>query len=183
MSDIFFKIQHRGELVKLLDYFNLPYKVAEIGVAEGRFSLEIFNWGVSELYLVDLWETMPFIEGCGSFDQEWHDKNYKNVCKLFENEKNVSILKGFSHKMAELIPDGSLGLVYLDGDHSYNGTKADLKYWWPKLCDGGILACHDYNETYGVKRAVIEFVGGEGKVTEIPENGDPENVGCWVRKI
>lgn len=176
-------IQYRGQLGKLLDYFVLPRKVAEIGVAEGRFSLEMHKWDVDELYLVDIWEEIPFIDGCGSFDQSWHDINYKKVCNLFKGDKNVLILKGFSHKMAKLIPDNSLGLVYLDGDHSYQGVKADIKAWWPKLVGGGIMGFHDFgNLAYGVNRAVIEHMKGEQNVNVIKEDGNTENIGAWVKK-
>ena len=33
------EIKYRRDLGKLLDYFVLPRKAAEVGVAEGRFSL------------------------------------------------------------------------------------------------------------------------------------------------
>lgn len=179
-----FKIQYRGELNKLFDFYSLPKRVAEIGTAEGRFALEMYNWGVNELYLVDIWETMPFIEGCGSFEQSWHDDNYKKVKELFHDKENVRITKGFSHKMSELIPDEHLGLVYIDGDHTYSGVKADIKYWWPKLCEGGIMAFHDYmNGSYGVQRAVTEHMQGEANINIIEENGQHENMGAWVRKL
>jgi predicted small metal-binding protein len=177
------KITNRVELLKLLDHFELPRVVAEIGVAEGRFSKELYDAGVDALYLVDIWENVPFIEGCGSFDQSWHNANYESVKELFKYKTDVSLLKGFSHKMAELIPDGSLSLVYIDGDHTYNGCKADIKVWLPKLCAGGVLAFHDYaNPTYGVKRAVIEHVQHEHLVNIIEEDSKLENIGAWIRK-
>jgi hypothetical protein len=177
-------IKKRADLYKLLDEYNLPKTVAEIGVAEGRFSQEIYNnWGVDRLYLVDLWETMPFVDGCASFSQEWHDKNYENVIKHFSEKKEVTILKGFSHKMASFIGNETLGLVYIDSDHSYNGAKSDIQYWWPKLVNGGIMAFHDYGDyNYGVNRAVIEFVKGEVNVNRIEEDGKTENIGAWIRK-
>jgi hypothetical protein len=154
------RISFRRDLVKVLDYFNLPRTVAEVGVAEGRFSEEIYSWGVELLFLIDIWEK-----------------------DLFRDKENVKILKGFSYKMADLIPDESLGLVYIDGDHSYEGTKTDIKYFWPKLKQGGIMAFHDYaNLDYGVNRAVIEFIGGEEFVNVIDENGVKADIGAWIRK-
>ena len=42
------------------------------------FSLEILNWGVSKLYLVDIWESKPFY-GDAASPQDWHDKNYREA--------------------------------------------------------------------------------------------------------
>lgn len=176
-------IQHRGELCKLLDGFLLPRKIAEVGVAEGRFAEEIYRWGVSELYLIDIWEKVPFIEGCGSFEQSWHNTNHEEVKERFKDKEEVVILKGFSHKMAELIPDNHLGLVYIDADHTYNGVKADIQVWMPKLVKGGVMAFHDYmNPSYGVQRAVTEFMGGEGGINIIKEDDKIENMGAWIQK-
>jgi len=176
-------IDFRRNLNHLLDEYKLPRIVVELGVAEGRFSEEMFNWGLDGLYLVDIWERMPFIEGCASFDQKWHDDNYKRVCDLFINKPNVIIFKGFSHKVSEQIPDKSVGIVYVDGDHTYQGCKSDISSWWPKLVDGGVMAFHDYgNSDYGVQRAVIEHMKDESLINIISEDNSPANIGAWIRK-
>ena len=33
--------------------------------------------------------------------------------------------------------------VYIDGDHSYNGAKADYELFWPRLKKGGFMIFHD----------------------------------------
>lgn len=35
-------------------------------------------------------------------------------------------------------------MVFIDGDHSHEGCKADIQAWIPNLKAGGILAVHDY---------------------------------------
>jgi hypothetical protein len=180
------QIKNRGELIKLIEYFSLPKVAVEVGVAEGRFSRQLFDSGFDILYLVDLWEEIPFIDGCASFSNEWHDENYRTVLDIMKDgiaQEKVVALKGFSHKMAPFVSDNSCGLVYIDADHSYQGTKSDIKVWWSKLAPGGIMAFHDYaNPDYGVNRAVIEFVQGEHNVNRIEEDGRIENIGAWIRK-
>ena len=34
--------------------------------------------------------------------------------------------------------------MYVDGDHSYVGAMQDMRFWWPKVRHGGVLAGHDY---------------------------------------
>jgi predicted O-methyltransferase YrrM len=47
-------------------------------------------------------------------------------------------------------------LLFIDGDHSYEGCSADLKTWLPFLRLGGWVAFHDSSEA-GVVRAIDEF--------------------------
>lgn len=178
------KIETRSKLPQLLDHLKLPRIIAEVGVAEGIFSQEIFGWGVEKLYLIDIWEKVPFIPGCGSFEQEWHDKNYERVKDLFGDKKNVVMLKGFSYKVAEQIPDESLGLAYIDAGHDYYSVKADAYTFWDKLVPGGIMAFHDYaNPEYSVWRAVWEIAADKNReINLLPENWDIVNIGCWIRK-
>lgn len=67
-------------------------------------------------------------------------------------------------------------MVFIDGDHSYEGCKGDIEAWLPNIKPGGILAVHDYKKatlTYdedtcphprpwpGVDRAVDELLVGK----------------------
>lgn len=177
------QINHRSDLNLLLKEYNMLDNVAEIGVAEGRYSLEILNWGVKKLYLVDIWETMPFY-GDAAFNQNWHDKNYKEVQERVQDFKDkVIFLKGLSVDMAIHIEDKSLGMVYLDACHTYEAVLKDLTAYLPKLRNGGIMAGHDFlGKDYGVEQAVIEFGNTHNfKINTIPENS-PENASFWFQK-
>lgn len=37
-------------------------------------------------------------------------------------------------------------LVYIDGEHSYEGCAGDIAAWLPNLVPGGLLAIHDYKK-------------------------------------
>lgn len=65
----------------------------------------------------------------------------------------------------------SLDLVFIDGDHSYEGAGGDVAAWWPTLRPGGIMAGHDYTFTWpGVVQAVNEFAISNGiRVDFTPE--------------
>jgi hypothetical protein len=180
-------VQHRVQLVSLLKERNLPLVAVEVGVAESRFSEELMNAGLDKLYLVDIWQKVPFITGCASFEDSWHKSNEEQTREKFKKEikdGSVVMLKGFSYQMAKHIPDNSLGLVYIDCDHTYNGVRTDIDYYLPKLVKGGIMAFHDYdksNTSYGVVGAVNDFTKGHG-IVEIHEDGRPENMGAYFIK-
>lgn len=38
-------------------------------------------------------------------------------------------------------------LVFIDGDHEYEGVKKDFEAWYPKLIDNGTIAFHDAGRT------------------------------------
>jgi hypothetical protein len=57
-------------------------------------------------------------------------------------------------------------MIYIDGDHSYEGCKKDLEIAYKKCKSGGYIMGHDYEMNmkkatreyfFGVKRAVDEF--------------------------
>jgi Methyltransferase domain len=68
-----------------------------------------------------------------------------------------------SKEAAAYVPDGSLDFVFIDADHSYEGCKADIQAWLPKLKPSGFISGHDYDNTdfpcFGVKQAVDEIFG------------------------
>jgi len=176
-------IECRRDLVELMKDLKLPLIAAEVGVADGLFSQELLTKGIEKLYMVDLWERVPFIDGMASWDDDFHANNYKEAMERVEDFKDkVVVLKGFSYKMAKEIEDESLGLVFIDGDHTYLGVKCDIEAYYPKLVKGGIMAFHDFgNEVYGVNRAVQEFTKNEG-INILLENGEPSLWSAYIIK-
>lgn len=174
------EIKYRADLYKIID---LKLPAAEIGVAEGQFSRDILNWGVSKLYSIDAWTTFAGQKGDGGFDQEWHNMNYEKAKLLLKpfGERSV-ILRGKSVEMSRQLEDDSLGFVNIDCDHSYEGVKGDINAYWPKLKVGGVMAFHDFeNLMYGVKDAVYEFSKGKYEIYLLPEN-KPEDAGAYLIK-
>lgn len=174
------EIKHRIQLPQLLKELGLPSIGVEIGVAEGFSSKDFLENGLEKLYSVDPWRKLDQA-GDGGFDQEWHDKNYKDAVKrLAPFKERSTILRGLSSEMVSKFNDNSIGLLYLDGDHSYEGVMNDLKIWFPKVVSGGVIAGHDYLMTqYGVNRAVHEFAPTQ--VFLIPEHKN-EDAGFYFIK-
>lgn len=178
-------IKYRRDLHLL---FPGPGKAAEIGVAEGNFSNDMLLWktggrnAVTRLWMVDRWKSVPTQLGDAANPQQWHDDNLFRVMERTEQfGRRASILRGDSVLMAAKVQDGSLVLLYIDGDHSKNGVMADLMAWCPKVMEGGFVALHDYlNPSYWVKEAVREYVEGSWEVHVIPED-KPEDAGAWFQ--
>lgn len=170
-------VKYRNQLPQLLKDLKLPLIGAELGCAEGYFSNDLLSGGLETLYMVDAWATLD-VKGDGASPQEWHDKNFRDaLARVRKHGERAVVLRGLTTDMAELVPDGSLGLLYLDAGHDYKSVLTDLQTWFPKLCNGGICAGHDYeNNAYGVKQAVRDFTNGKFRVYTIPEN-KPDDAG------
>lgn len=52
-----------------------------------------------------------------------------------------------------------VNVLFIDGDHTYEGCRKDIENWYPQMADNGVMLFHDCDETSpGVVQAVKEFV-------------------------
>lgn len=174
-------IQHRQDLWQVI---TVSGHAAEIGVAEGYFSADILAWPLKFpiLYMVDRWACVPAQRGDASNPPEWHEQNYQAARERVEKHfPRPCFLRGDSVEKSRLVPDHSLAFLYIDGDHSYEGVKADLAAWAPKVVPGGVIGFHDYeNPAYGVKPAVQEFCTVRGLYIHLLPEYKIEDAGAWV---
>jgi len=50
-------------------------------------------------------------------------------------------------------------VIFIDGDHTYEGCKADIENWYPQMAKHGVMLFHDCDATSpGVVDSVAEFV-------------------------
>ncbi len=75
--------------------------------------------------------------------------------------RRARIIRSESVKAATVIADGSVDMVFIDANHSYESVKSDIEAWLPKVKPGGIIGGHDFaHPRYaGVKQAVVEAFG------------------------
>ena len=69
-----------------------------------------------------------------------------------------SLIKTHRGRSAEVAADWSqpIDLLFIDGDHSYEGCSTDLQAWLSHVRPGGWIAFHDSSEA-GVERAIAEL--------------------------
>jgi hypothetical protein len=135
----------------------------EIGVWRGDFSQQILEvTRPRRLVLIDPWQYVPGTNWYGRIgSQERMDALHEFVANRFNGHGQVEIVRARSADAASAFPDGSLDWVYVDGDHSYEGARDDLRTYAAKVRPGGLLAGDDYRDVAGrdgVKRAVDEFL-------------------------
>jgi hypothetical protein len=79
----------------------------------------------------------------------------KDIAKKY-NDRLIPI-QGYSYEVADQIPDNTIDIVFIDGDHSYEGVKKDIHAYRPKLKSTGLLTGHDIDYP-GVNKAVNELI-------------------------
>jgi len=131
---------------------------AEIGVCEGYNARDIMdNLNIKELYLIDPYEEYKDLNDLNP-QMDWAEKKARRM--LYKYEHYCKWIKKYSANAVKEIP--MVDFVYIDGNHAYNFVKEDIKLYWNKLNEGGVLAGHDIEngncqEHDGVTKAVINF--------------------------
>jgi hypothetical protein len=151
---------------------------AEIGVWRGRFSADILAVvRPKTLHLIDPWEFMAdkgdsIYGGMIAEQQADMDAIYNAVMQRFARQVSagtVVVHRALSAAAATKIDDGSLDWIYIDGDHSYEGTRTDLESFAPKMRAGGLITGDDYRRSgmaAGVRKAVDEFIAAGSATLE-----------------
>lgn len=148
---------------------------AELGVFRGEASKIIHSIAPEKkLYLFDTFEGFPteFIENRGD-THRFKDTNLEIVEKNIGNLDNIIIRKGIFPETAKGLESETFSFVYLDAD-LFKSTLEGLKFFYPRISEGGYLFIHDYHNpresNAGVLRAVRKFMRDKKeKILEIPD--------------
>lgn len=144
---------------------------AEIGVFKAVFSDVLCKeLQPSQLVLIDLFSGIT-----NSGDQDGNNMETINIGHVYKHLMDVSrqfpslqVKKGDSSSILHTFPDNTFDMIYIDGDHSYEGVKKDLQASIYKVKPGGWIMGHDFginpektknHYDFGVEKAVIEFCG------------------------
>jgi predicted O-methyltransferase YrrM len=82
--------------------------------------------------------------------------------QFFETEGLDTVgnfIQADANDIAKTWDKGKIALIFIDGNHSYEGCKADILSWLPHLKPGGAMLFHDYDiSSPGVIQAVDELI-------------------------
>lgn len=152
----------RNDLASL---FAVPYGYrcgAEIGVADGRYSLTLCESILGlRLFCVDPWQAYHGNPRGGP--QPQHDKNLA-LARVVLAPYDVALIQAYSMDAVRNVPPASLDFVYIDGNHGFDYVMQDLIEWSKRVKSGGIVAGHDFYdfEHAGVIAAVVAYTAAHG---------------------
>ena len=105
----------------------------------------------ARVYCVDPWNNYGMSEGPRD--------TYQTFLRNTEHRKAViTPLRAWSLDAAADFHEPSIGLIFIDGDHSRDAVVADLRAWLPLVRAGGWVALHDSGWADGVQHAIATIV-------------------------
>jgi len=137
-------------------------RFVEVGVFAGANFRNMIQSNFDQGVAVDLWksETDDI-----KTPQETMDAFYQSLLQLSQENHKVTVHRMSSEEASKLYSDNHFDFVYLDANHTYDGVKSDIQFWYPKVKRNGIISGHDYKTKRirpgvicEVPRAVNEFV-------------------------
>lgn len=176
-------VKQRG--LAVFRHMPLNGHMAEVGVLVGKLSNFVLSHRSDiRLTMVDSWAP-----SCDQPEQykrtgdthAFHDQARVDMHKrealrrVAPYSDRTRILHMASLEAASQVEDGSLDLVFLDADHSYEGVCEDIRAWLPKVRKGGFIGGHDYQNDnagfkFGVTEAVDKWAGSTGRDIETDLN-------------
>jgi len=144
-------------------------RILEIGVFKGDF-LEylVTSCRTASIDAVDLFEGISCSGDVDGNNVVYYDigMSYLELVEKYREMPSVKVHKSNSISFLQNKEDNTYDIIYIDGDHSYNGVKQDLINAFSKIKNGGYIMGHDYEMNmekaknvynFGVKEAVDEF--------------------------
>jgi len=123
--------------------------IVEIGGFQGRTSIQLANNCDYHVYVIDSWNGNKVDEGV------YLNKNvFDSNIKAFNLSDRVTGIKGYSVDILKTW-NKPIGLLFIDGCHTYKAVKNDTK-WIEYVIKGGFIAFHDYSDQY--KDRVVKAV-------------------------
>lgn len=157
----------RQELIWLAQMARRSPTILEIGSWKGRSTRALADHCPGVVYTVDLWkdpeedvdQTNPELQERGpeAIRTEWQE----NLRDLLD-AGGVVLINEHSPALAAVTRYvEAVDLLFIDGDHSDGGCRADIEAYGPLVRKGGVLSGHDYGEKKhpGVRRAVDAIFG------------------------
>ena len=107
------------------------------------------NISEPKVYCVDTWQNDAMTEGLRDTYQTFLDntKNWSNI---------VLPVRGNSQSV--VLPEEEYDVVFIDGDHSYEGCRSDVQRFAPLVREGGCLILDDHISYTGVTKVVGELL-------------------------
>lgn len=149
---------HEDELWKLVQ-LAAGKEVLEIGSFKG-LSAYCMATVAKSVYCVDTFRANS--AGQQQMEELTTYQDFKNATERFNNvEVHIGTSEAAGDAVKSGVIPGNFDLIFLDAMHTHEDVKADIRRWWPRVRDGGLMVFHDYGHDHfpGVKQAVDEIFG------------------------
>lgn len=138
-------VQVRDEIAELLAILDKlkPRALLEIGTANGGTLFLFTRVAISDATIISV--DLPGGPFGGGYPR-WKIPLYKSFTR---DGQKIFLIRSDSHnpktlnQVKEILGNGRLDFLFIDGDHTYEGVKRDFEMYSPLVRKGGIIAFHD----------------------------------------
>lgn len=145
-------------------------RMLEIGVFEGQFLHYLYSQcnPSSQIDAVDLFQGTTCSGDVDGNNVKYVniEESYRYMQDKYKSDPRITLYASDSAKFLQSVPDNTYDVIYIDGDHSYEGVLRDITLALQKVKPNGYIMGNDYEMNmskartmynFGVKRAVDEF--------------------------
>jgi predicted O-methyltransferase YrrM len=147
--------------------------VVEVGCFQGKTTMFLAMVTEALIVAVDNFSDVDY-EDHGNY----HEKFIENMREMMESGR-VQLIDCDSALAADVLAEVSADVIFLDGDHSFNGVSSDIQKYLPLVKKGGILCGHDYLP------ADLDVQGGIESVRQAVDAAFPcveIRAGIWIHR-
>ena len=146
-----FKIQQKKN-----EWISFIKEISKNGKLKNCLEIGCYD-GCTTVFLSNFFENLITIDQQiqPRFDEFKYTHNNSNLfgSEYIKTKCNFNYISGSSHdkntydKVKNTLNGNKLDLLFIDGDHSYNGVKLDFNMYYDFVKDGGIIAFHDIHRS------------------------------------
>lgn len=144
--------RERYQLFKLAKSRNNILEIGSyVGASAACFGAAKVENEVSKIFCIDTWQNDAMTEG----KKDTYKEFQKNTAAF---SRWIVPVRGFSTDVVDTVREQAptLDLLFIDGDHSYEGAKADWESYKAFLKSGSVVVFHDCGWAEGVQRVIAE---------------------------
>lgn len=117
--------------------------IVELGGFQGRTSIQLAEGSRigqnNQVFVIDTWNGKKLN---GTNDVYFSKEVFLENIKIAKVNNIITTIHSTSDEALKSW-DKKIGMLFIDGDHSYNGVKKDIR-WIDHVISNGIIAFHDY---------------------------------------
>jgi predicted O-methyltransferase YrrM len=141
-----------------------PRRILEIGTANGGTLFLFAQVAAKTAHVISV--DLPH----GEFGGGYPPRNIPLYKAFRQKGQRFNLVRGDSHspqtfeRVARLLGGEQLDLLFIDGDHTYEGVKSDFETYSPLVRPGGLIGFHDIAPPTSPERLAADSIAQVGDV-------------------
>ena len=159
--------------------------LCEIGTKQGGTLVLLMQFLSATTNFVSVDITMPFLRQIALAQAKQRDQQLKFIVADSHKQETLD-------KVRSALQGNELDVLFIDGDHAYEGVKTDFELYSPLVREGGIIVFHDIMKDFRTRQGIQtesktggvpqfwQEIKASYTVTELIDNPDQDGYGIGI---